>query len=248
MKIAIISDLHLTHWINRTRRLNDDMPHVLVGKSVREHKPDLIIDAGDLELPDLLRDEIGDTPLLIIPGNHDYYNKTWHGVQDGLGAQEHGGLKIAHAPLWVDLQRGDPMTCAVVGNWLNDFRLIGVYDGYTVARRFTIGDCMVAHSAHLAFMRASMPADIIVTHHAPSFKSVHPRYLATKGTNEYLTNYGFASHLDEFVEESKAKLWVHGHVHDQFDYMIGSTRVITNPCGYPHEHRHRLYEPVYVDL
>lgn len=27
-------------------------------------------------------------------------------------------------------------------------------------------------------------------------------------------------------------LWLHGHVHDSFDYNVGRTRVIANPAGY----------------
>jgi predicted phosphodiesterase len=27
-------------------------------------------------------------------------------------------------------------------------------------------------------------------------------------------------------------LWVHGHTHKSFDYMLGKTRVIVNPFGY----------------
>ena len=26
-------------------------------------------------------------------------------------------------------------------------------------------------------------------------------------------------------------LWVHGHMHDSFDYQVGDTRVICNPSG-----------------
>ena len=38
------------------------------------------------------------------------------------------------------------------------------------------------------------------------------------------------SDLDELV--MKADLWIHGHVHDSFDYMVGSCRVVTNPGSY----------------
>ena len=33
-----------------------------------------------------------------------------------------------------------------------------------------------------------------------------------------------------FVEQ--ADLWLHGHVHDSFDYRVGRCRVICNPRGY----------------
>lgn len=35
--------------------------------------------------------------------------------------------------------------------------------------------------------------------------------------------------------ESGARLWIHGHIHAQSDYLIGETRVIANPRGYPRE-------------
>jgi Icc-related predicted phosphoesterase len=27
-------------------------------------------------------------------------------------------------------------------------------------------------------------------------------------------------------------LWVHGHTHNSFDYILGKTRVVVNPYGY----------------
>jgi hypothetical protein len=37
------------------------------------------------------------------------------------------------------------------------------------------------------------------------------------------------------VESSGAALWIHGHLHRADDYVIGSTRVLCNPRGYPDE-------------
>jgi hypothetical protein len=31
------------------------------------------------------------------------------------------------------------------------------------------------------------------------------------------------------------KLWVHGHVHDEWDYVEAGIRVVCNPLGYPFE-------------
>jgi len=31
---------------------------------------------------------------------------------------------------------------------------------------------------------------------------------------------------------SLTDLWIHGHVHNSFDYMVGSTRVVVNPGSY----------------
>ena len=39
--------------------------------------------------------------------------------------------------------------------------------------------------------------------------------------------------IGDAVEQSGAKLWIHGHTHGSRDYMLGQTRVICNPRGYP---------------
>jgi predicted phosphodiesterase len=45
------------------------------------------------------------------------------------------------------------------------------------------------------------------------------------------------------------KLIVHGHTHDPCDYMIGETRVICNPRGYPAEHPwYENYQPKIVEI
>ena len=40
----------------------------------------------------------------------------------------------------------------------------------------------------------------------------------------------FASDLDRLM--GKAALWIHGHTHDSFDYVLNGTRVVCNPRGY----------------
>lgn len=71
---------------------------------------------------------------------------------------------------------------------------------------------------------------VVVGHHAPSRQSTHPRY-----AGEDLMNGGYSSSLDEYIiDHPQIKLWTHGHTHDEYDYMIGSTRIVCNPRGYIH--------------
>lgn len=66
---------------------------------------------------------------------------------------------------------------------------------------------------------------MVVSHHGPHLLSVHPRYAGDA------TNAAFVSDtLDDLL--SKANLWVHGHVHDSFDYTVRGCRIVANPCGY----------------
>jgi Icc-related predicted phosphoesterase len=69
---------------------------------------------------------------------------------------------------------------------------------------------------------------VVVGHHAPSKASTHPRY-----RHETMMNTAYSSDLTEFMlDNSNIKLWTHGHTHEDFDYMVGSTRVFCNPRGY----------------
>lgn len=46
-------------------------------------------------------------------------------------------------------------------------------------------------------------------------------------------NGGYTSDLIDFIlDRPQIKLWTHGHTHEQFDYMLGTTRVVCNPRGY----------------
>lgn len=62
---------------------------------------------------------------------------------------------------------------------------------------------------------------VVITHMAPSLRSVAERFSLD------LTSASYASQLESMVE--KADLWIHGHVHDSFDYYIGACRGVCNP-------------------
>lgn len=83
---------------------------------------------------------------------------------------------------------------------------------------------------------------VIVTHHAPSKRSIPEHY------KEDILNAAYASNLDEFVADSGANLWIHGHLHAQKDYVIGNTRVICNPRGYPDEPNDKFIPDYIIEI
>jgi predicted phosphodiesterase len=86
---------------------------------------------------------------------------------------------------------------------------------------------------------------IVVGHHAPSKGSEHPKYM-----HDTLMNGAYNSVLDDFImDRPQIKLWTHGHTHEDFDYMIGSTRVVCNPRGYiNHEERAETFKLKYIEV
>jgi len=86
---------------------------------------------------------------------------------------------------------------------------------------------------------------VVVGHHTPSTFSCHPRY-----SHDKIMNGAYHSDLVEFIlDRPQIKLWTHGHTHDTFDYMIGSTRVVCNPRGYiGHEDIADKFELKYVEV
>jgi Icc-related predicted phosphoesterase len=110
---------------------------------------------------------------------------------------------------------------------------------------FTPDMALKEHEASVAWLKGELTnktRTVVVTHHAPLAKSIHPKYLRDPVTA------GFASDLD-FVT-APVTLWVHGHMHDQTKYVSRGTDVILHPRGYPGEHYQELseYIPFEVDI
>lgn len=153
--------------------------------------------------------------------------------------------------LWTDMNSEDPKTMRDIEHCMNDYRLIDNSNNMVSYRKMSTEpgntswtmatrpaallpeDTVKDHKAFLAELDAvlerhsNMPV-VVVGHHAPSKASTHPRY-----KTEHIVNGAYSSNLDNFIlDRRQIKLWTHGHTHEDFDYMIGTTRVVCNPRGY----------------
>lgn len=156
--------------------------------------------------------------------------------------------------LWTDMNQRDPITLSHMTSMMNDFRCVKnsrrtvSYKTYEqingVDNRerpifkervaaFSPEDAADEHDKFVKYI-AEIVQDkfnqkfVVVGHHSPSKLSTHPRY-----KSEFIMNGGYSSSLDNFIiDHPQIKLWTHGHTHEEFDYMIGSTRIICNPRGY----------------
>ena len=118
--------------------------------------------------------------------------------------------------------------------------------------RFTPEDTVQDHKKMLEYIQVTTAMlgensnkYVVVGHHAPSKASTHPRY-----RTEVIMNGAYSSRLDQFIlDNPQIKLWTHGHTHEEFDYMIGSTRVVCNPRGYiNYEDRADEFKLKYVEI
>lgn len=187
--------------------------------------------------------------VIYVAGNHEFYHGKWlqtHKIlQEEMSRYEniaylnnelcvYKGVTFVGATLWTNLNKGDPVTEQTLAYSMNEY--ITVKDESKGFSRLYPRTTYNAHKRSVKFINAAASdADakyVVVTHHAPCFKSVHPNYV-----KERVMNGGYASDLSETIlDRPQIKLWAHGHMHDASDYELGSTRIVCNPRGYPQEH------------
>ncbi|HEX8693913.1 MAG TPA: metallophosphoesterase [Longimicrobium sp.] len=234
MKLHVLSDLH-------TEFAPFDPPHT---------DADVLVLAGDVGTGTkglaLAREWARGRPVLYVAGNHEYYRDAIPKLGERLAAEakgsgvhflenravELGGARFLGCTLWTDFDLyGDRMYCAAQARAaMNDFRLIRKSPEF---RRFHPGDARSLNLQSVRWLREvlEMPfagPTVVVTHHAPSLRSVNPAY------RDHPVTAAYASDL-EWMLDGSAALWIHGHTHYCVDYELGGTRVLSNQRGYPDE-------------
>ncbi|HXM18340.1 MAG TPA: metallophosphoesterase [Candidatus Tumulicola sp.] len=237
MRLHVMSDLHL-----------EKAP--IEPFSVRG---DVLVLAGDIDtrpgsLRDFLKTFPGDLPVITILGNHEFDCRVFSEVlpmyREALAplpnvhllenqSVEVGGVTFLGCTLWSDMARG--AEAPAIARLLQYFEM----------KEITVPDLMDYHQHSVDWLRASYPKGkraVVVTHMAPSLRSVKPRYAGSP------INGFFASDLEPLIAELGPPLWIHGHMHDAMDYEVGATRIVCNPRGYPEENPRWTPDGVLVDV
>jgi DNA repair exonuclease SbcCD nuclease subunit len=201
--------------------------------------------------------------VIYIAGNHEFYHGRWAGSLDHLRETcslypnvyfLENDIKVINevsfigATLWTDCNKGDPLTLHALTDMMNDYRVIRNDElGFT---RLRPAHTIDRHRYTMSYLKAVLPdlkdkKVVFVGHHTPSYQSIHDRY-----KKDYLMNGGYHSDLSEFIlDHPQIKLWTHGHTHEPFDYMIGTTRIVCNPRGYSgHDESAEYFELKYLDI
>ena len=202
--------------------------------------------------------------VIYVLGNHEHYHGDFATTHDTIRKTFNHlenfnyldkdfliikGVLFFGGTLWTDMNKEDPDTLYTIRGVMNDYRQIK-NTSPLAGGKFLPEDSV---EDHFAFRRAldsvleNYPTHqvVVVGHHAPTKLSTHPRY-----KDEFHMNGAYSSDLTDFIlDRRQIKLWTHGHTHESFDYMIGTTRIICNPRGYiDHEDRADNFKLQYVEI
>lgn len=237
MKLHIMSDLHLEFSTFEPPATDADV----------------VVLAGDIgkgaEGIHWARRTFPNKEILYVPGNHEFYGTQraetlamLHIAARACGVHllddtdvTIGGVRFLGCTLWTDFclfgEVTQKMAMAHGQRGLNNFRVI--HEGRL--GHFSPSHSVDLHKKSLAWLTAKLDEPVavrqhfdgktvVITHHLPSKRSVVERF------KDDLLSACFASELDYLF--GKSALWIHGHTHDNLDYIVNGTRVLCNPRGY----------------
>lgn len=255
MKIQYMSDLHMEFRKNR---------ELLKKEIVVEPTGDILLVAGDcMYLNDIILPKLrfwkwaeeNYRQVLIVPGNHEYYqnyNITSHGdswqreIAPNISYYYNKVVRIDDtdfilSTLWSRISEIDEK---VIWHGMNDFHCI-MYDD----ERLRPKEYNQEHVKCFRFIREAVAASdakhiVVVTHHAPSLQTIAPEHQVSS------LRTAFATDLDAFIEDSRIDYWVYGHSHTNIDCQVGRTKIVSNQLGYVEygENRHGFEFDKYFEL
>lgn len=230
-----MSDLHLDYLTNTLRKafLNNldewlaDLPK----------RPEVLVVAGDTGEMGAIKNRYITYEcieklcflfpnVVLVAGNHDHAGTSISKVKDDYRALSHRLTNfhpLMNSEVTINSQRflggvGWYPDCedVLMKQYFYDYRAIDDFEPevYEENRKFN------------ELVSNSTLNDVVVSHHAPSYQSVHARFQGAP------SNVFFINPIDDILLKAQPKLFVHGHVHHSFDYKLGNTRVYVNPFGY----------------
>jgi predicted phosphohydrolase len=184
--------------------------------------------------------------VFYVMGNHEHYHGKFWKTKAELESmipsnvtllenqfEEYEGVVFVGATLWTDMNKADPVTMHSMQNFMNDYRVITYhYPQYNTYHKMRPADTVKMHNESKYYIEQTVKnhADkpvVVITHMAPTFESVNWKYKGERSNGAYCSDL---SNL--ILDNPNIKTWVHGHMHDPVDYMVGDTRVLANPRGY----------------
>ena len=250
MRIRLFSDLHLEFYTNVSK-----LQRQILRNIEDSLEDEVLVLAGDIGYPLTRKHRINQNyvellrqlrsrwkHVLLVSGNHEYYpcsdvipfsyvescirdictELDVHYLQkDSLVIE---GIRFLGTTLWSAIT-------ATAFQQMNDRFIFPSYHHYRDL-----------HKEQLQWLQEELPKSglptIVITHHLPSYQLIHPKY------HDEVTNSAYATNLEALIASRECiKLWCCGHTHEKSSLQLGSTRIVTNPYGYPGEKRETTFTP-----
>jgi Icc-related predicted phosphoesterase len=200
--------------------------------------------------------------VIYVLGNHEFYGtdidlgisevKNFMMQYDNVHVADNdciriNGVVFIGSTLWSSMNDGDPLTIRHCRQMISDYHHIFKKNIGSITPQMTANlfDKSVEYIKEYLKIFEDESKVVVLTHHAPSFKSVTPKF---KGQ---LTNGAFVSNLEHVIVESpNLKIWAHGHCHSESDYRINHCRVVCHPKGYSGENypESKTYKPLRIEV
>jgi len=231
--IRLLSDLH------QEFRLYDVQP-------LPEDSDTILVLAGDINIGTDACDFVMEQSerfahVIYILGNHEFYNNDLEQVAADVANELEdfpkvsfldnssvvlGDVRFIGSTLWSDMDNENPTSMWRIEQSLNDFDLIK-----NNGKKIFAPDVIEMFHQNMTYLDEALAEPhegptVVVTHHLPSYKSVHPIFA------ESLINGAFASNCEKLMYEHDIAYWLHGHTHQTVAYEVEGCKVRMNPFGY----------------
>lgn len=251
MKLKLWSDLHLEFRDNLYDHIFDP-----IWEDENSYKDVTLLLAGDIGVGMGAKKFVEEMCkhfkyVLMIHGNHEYYDGDLNKVVSDWKAYTGEELNIMIEPgprnfyflhndsvildgvrfiggtMWTDFNGSDIIDMSAAHRVMADYQVIKL-DGKPLTPR----DVIREHDKFMDFLlkKFDEPFDgktVVMTHHSPGNE------LKRTGTKRGRVSSAYFADIEELIGyHNKVQLWVHGHTHQNWDYMINETRVVCNPYGY----------------
>lgn len=196
--------------------------------------------------------------VFYVMGNHEHYN----GVFDFTAEILRDFLKDTNVTLldnefadldeqwvlfggtfWTDYNKNDWFTKHAAKDKMSDHVNIKKINS-NGPRTFLPEDAMDAHYMALEKLKFGLSVRqdkniVVMTHHAPHVQSVKDFY-----RGQLLNGAYYSDQENLILDNPQIKYWFHGHMHHNFDYMVGDhCRVVCNPRGYAGHYLNEDFNP-----
>ncbi len=185
------------------------------------------------------------TRVFCVLGNHDYWSHTVPYTETKLAAAslypevtflenetaDLGDVQLFGATWWTKVPETEQF---FIRQYMQDYAHTPSPEMGPV---FSPAVTTLRHEASRAALRKvlekSQKPVVVMTHHAPSFKSsLWP---------DARSSLGFCSSDEDLILDfPQLRLWVHGHVHNPSNYVMGAAQIVCRPHGYIDHERSRV--------